>query len=342
MTDACIQCSEKEEAFLVCSQCQKVQCIKCSLPKLKEKKQKYLREFAEAINEVSTVFSFCCHVCAAKNSDMETRISEVVESKVTEQISGLAKQLEALKQDIGSFTEAFGASESAPTDSNQPGKPSFAAVLSRNLQNQAPTIVYSDVKEAVSSCMKDEYHKRSVVVVGVPELQNNTSAAKEAQNTDSEIRVILDEIGLQHVTPEETHRMRRGKGVDPSEPRKIKVLLASHGCQQLIVQSKGALSRSKKTSFHGIFIRESQSKEDRNAGFLLRETSRRMNQDLLGEDWKNKIMPDGGSALQKFGIRGARIFQFTRNDVAAKWPKWGILVEETAYPALNLEGEEHQ
>ncbi len=246
---------------------------------------------------------------------------------VTEQISDLAKQLDNIKQNLGTFPEDAG----QPNLDGQQAPMSFASAVSKNLGKRNPTVIYSGMKQVFTDLQEEDFHKRSIVIEGITEIEDATTA-QEAKNTDSAVREMLSVIGLEHINFEECHRMPRGRNVPITAPRKIKVLFPSQGCQQVVLGSKSVLGKLESVDWRSVRVRASQSKVEREAGFKLREICRRMNAQLLGEKW-NEVLK---TSLEKYGIRDDKIFKFARpspdGNGDASWWKKGTVVKESDYP----------
>ncbi len=315
---------------LPCSKRLKRFCLSCPFPIFKGRQGQ--KEIAASMASSKHVI-FLCLSCvdnpAAKPASIDLAGVEKRMESVTEQISDLSKQLDNIKQNLGTFSDDAEPPNLGPGEPNQRDKRSFASVLSRNLHKHNPTVVYSDMKQAISDCMNEDYHKRSIVIAGIPVLGGEDATnAQEAQHAALAVQDLLTDMGLEHLKPEECNRMGRGKDVPDTEARKIKVLVSSHGIQQLILQSKGALRGSEK--WKSVFIRASQNKSEREAEFQLRSICRRLNANLLGANWKVDIE----TSVKKFGVRSGKIYDFNRQSTDHSWKK-GKTVKESEYPNLN-------
>ena len=158
--------------------------------------------------------------------------------------------------------------------------------------------ILSRMHEYGKSVLEKETRQRSIVVFGLPELEDNMPASIRQEDTEDKVKNILDTLDIE-CRPVKVYRM--GKKV-PGKSRLVKIELPTRAHWATVLARSRQLRN--KSEFSKVFIRRSMTVEEREKEKELRERARTMNQGKKYEDrfvvYRGEIVP--ASSLNKPNI----------------------------------------
>ncbi|MCP3663143.1 MAG: hypothetical protein GY696_11715, partial [Gammaproteobacteria bacterium] len=143
---------------------------------------------------------------------------------------------------------------------------------------------------------------------------------------ESAIKQAFKDMGLGYVVPEKVYRLKRNRNAPTSAPRKMKVVLAGHHEQKLVLEEKKLLKEYEE--WNGVYFQASRPLDERMAESVLRSQGGVLNERLHGKQWRNQL--DNAVTMVKFW--NGKLWNAKRNDPGQYWRRVSVIPDADLPP----------
>ncbi len=347
MSSSCVICQNElkgNQAILECSTCPEKFCLLCVFPGLKN--SGVLRQIA-ANFEASKHVVFSCLTCVKNGPKNAQNLSDIadkvanLESQITAISSVPIDKVDKLKSVLNSLDEipemskingSIQTVEKSLSSFQANLENSWAQVAGKNCPKQ-PNFEKA-ISDAINKSKVQENCEKSLVISGIKEPTktdgNRLSEAAIAEQDNNTVAELFRDMGLGHVKPERVFRCNPTKTLSATPPpRKLKVVLAGHHEQKLVLQEKRVLKEY--DQWDRVSIEPSRPLEDRIADSVLKSQGRIMNEKMHGKKWE-ELQPELDNVVEMVKFSYGKLWHSRRDSPGEKWRKIRAVREEELPP----------